>query len=195
MRRTATILALLTLFVGAPAGAHPLVQQPKVPVGKVATVTLTVISEAATPMVAADIELPASFTLERVAPGSGWSADIDGATVRTAGPPIALGSAIFVSLTGTFATRGPVPFPVTTRAEDGTTARWGGPPEGPLPAAVVYAGVDPPGPPGSGENGRPWLAIAGGALVLTGVVLFVIDRRRRRPAEPDLDDAPLVRQG
>jgi LPXTG-motif cell wall-anchored protein len=180
VRRILPILAFFALVRATPAAAHPLIQVQEMPVGRPVTVTLTILSETATPMLGADIDLPEPLALERVAPGSGWSADIDGSMVRLSGPAIPVGAAVFVSLTGTFRARGAFAFPVTTHAEDGTTVRWDGTQPG-LPAPIVYAGVDPPAPPGSGDDGgRPWLTAVGVSVVLLGVGLFVLDRRRRR---------------
>jgi uncharacterized protein YcnI len=184
-RPSADLLVLaFAVAVATRANAHPLVQQLEAPVGEPVTVTMSVISEAATPMVGAEIELAPSFVLDRAAPGSGWTASTSGRTVEMRGPAIPLGQAVFVSLSGQFEAKGAAKFPVTTHAEDGTTVRWHGPPEGPLPAVVIYAGIEPPLPPGAERSGgRSWMQYAGIGLIAVGVVLFVVEwRRRRRPA-------------
>ena len=142
---------------------------------------MTIITPAETesPMVGIDVEVPATFMVDRAIPSNDWQVAMDGKTVRLRGEPIPLGGSLTVSLTGTISKRGELVLPVVTVAQDGTTKRWSGPP-GQFGVITIYAGVSPPKQPsdggGGGGQGLLW---AGVMLVAVGAVAGAVMWRRR----------------
>jgi uncharacterized protein YcnI len=170
--RRALVVSVLagigSLLLAAPAGAHPGIENPFLPVGVPTTVALGVPSEQPSPLVGIDVSLPPDFTLLRVDSLPGWQSDSGLGRLRFFNGNVAQGGYAQFTFSGVFSQKRVVSLPIVTRAADGTAVDWSGPPSSLHPAALLFPGY----PPGSAPV--PGLAAAGsrggGSLVVVSAV-------------------------
>jgi hypothetical protein len=190
---TAFVAGLVIVSTAGPAAAHVCATAQQIPVGRPGTIQVAVTVEGhVVPTV--DVTLPAGLTLDRVDAKAGWKTTRDGSTIHYAGGPILAYTCEYFSLGVTATTRGSYPIRVVQRDENGqtvadTTAGTSADPA----LQVVYAGVTPPSPPGSGGGlsattmiGIGFLAV--GAL-LVGFLGFRAWRGRGYDDEDDDEDS------
>src|SRR4051812_38036743 len=93
MRRTTPILAAAIVLVAVTiwttvASAHPAATAFVMPVGRPATVTVIVPSETESPMTGIDVDVPASFKVDKAIPSNDWQVTMDAGAVHLRGEPI-----------------------------------------------------------------------------------------------------------
>ena len=197
--RRAVVVALATVATAgaalgataAPASAHICPQAVQIPVGRPSTIHVGVTVEDAT-VPDVEIGIPAGLRLDRVDTEPGWTSTRAGSAVRYRGGPIAPFACAYFSLGVTATSRGAFGISVVQRTATGKiVARVIPDPGNAADRSLdqfVYAGVEPPSPPGD-SSGASATTIAGIALVGLGVVmllaLLVRARRRRRRASGD----------
>src|ERR1700738_3725859 len=128
VRRIVFILAPLFLVVATamPAWAHPGIEDPYVPAGRITTLVLGVPSEEPAAMTAVDIALPPDFTLSRLDQTPGWQSASTPPTLHFTGGNAPQGTYVQFTFAGTFAKKAVLLLPVTTHAVDGTVVHWDG---------------------------------------------------------------------
>jgi hypothetical protein len=176
----------------SPAWAHICPIAAQVPVGRASTIDVGVTVEGAT-VPDVEIDLPSGLTLDRIDPKAGWTVTRSGATLRYRGGPIGAYSCEYFPLVVTAPARGAFGVTVIQRTANGAVFARSVPDLNSAASHAldqfVYAGVKPPAPP-SNSSGPSSAVVAGIALVVLGVVMFVVLRVRARRAGPydDEDD-------
>lgn len=190
----ATALAGVLLFAGPvpPASAHLCPVASLVPPGETAAVPVAITVEQE-PVADAEITFPAGLRLDRFRTRPGWTATRRGATVRVRGPELAPYSCAYFSAAVTPTRRGVFAITLVLRDRAGTVVARSTPdlpdPAHPYGAQRVYAGIDPPSPPGTGPDP---LVITGFALIAValltagGRAIVTLRNRRRDAREADL---------
>jgi hypothetical protein len=178
----------------APAAAHICPVPAEIPVGQPATIAVGVtVEDASIPDVT--ITIPAGLRLNRVDAKPGWKVTRTASAVRYRGGLIAAFTCAYFSLGVTAPSPGSFGIPVTLRDSAGKIVARTTPDANSASDRVldqfVYAGVKPPKPK-SGSSGLPLPTIAGIALVVFGIVMFIVLRVRASRAEPEeLDEEEL----
>lgn len=205
-RRRLAGLSAATALVGAlilagpvpPASAHLCPVTSLVPPGETAAVPVAITVEQR-PVADAEITFPSGLRLDRFRTRPGWTATRRGTTVRVRGPELAPYSCIYFSADVTPERRGVFAITLVLRDRTGAVVARSTPdlpdPAHPYGAQRVYAGVDPPSPPGSGPDP---LVIAGIALIAIALLAAggragVSLRNRRRDARDAELEARLDR--
>ena len=178
---TGLILAcLLAVLWSVPASAHPGSTVLSINLHASTSIPIVVPADYGKPISEVDIDNAPTFDLQSAEPPDGWTATRVGNTFEFKGGPITLETeyAVF-AIRGVASTKGELLFPITTRSPDGYVMRYTGGRGTTNQGAIVYAGYVP-GQPGS--KGTPWLKIAGGVIVVVGLVgTIVLIVRRRQP--------------
>ncbi len=192
MRRAWLTCLLLpaTALLVSPARAHPGLVEAALVSGTPAEVTLSVLADEDTPLVAVDFEMPAALTVLAVS-STGWTASHTEHAARLTGRTLAVGQQSQVTLRLLAAEPGSHLITAVTHSADGGTRRWDGASLlSPYPGVLVeVTGAPRPDEP------TPWGRYAVQAvvflLVVGGGVLAL--RRQRRPvidlphADPSAD--------
>lgn len=173
MRRTVAILALLVpLLRVAPAAAHVCSAPVEADVGEPVTVTVG-LSVEATAVRTVEVGVPAGFRVTE-AGGRGWQADVQRDVVRFEGDTLAPFTCGYVTVEGVAERRARFAFPLTLVTVDGERVAYDADePYREDSAQFVYAGLDPPDPPGTGGGGSDPLKVVSTVLLGVGAVLAV----------------------
>jgi hypothetical protein len=176
VRRFLAVVLLVAgtgVVVAGPAAAHQCARAAEVPVGVPQTVRAWVTVETK-PVTDVEITVPAGLELDRAEAKPGWKPTVHGSTVRYRGGPIPAYGCEDFPIRVTASAKGAYGIHVVQRDATGLiVAISTNDPTRPLDPnlqQVVYAGMKPPSPPGSG-GGLSTTTIAGLVLVVLGVGL------------------------
>lgn len=168
------------LAAPGPAGAHFCATPVEATPGRRAAVVVGVAAEAEA-LVEVAVHVPAGFRLDGVGGSPGWTAAVDGATVRFTGGTIAPFTCGYFSLVGVAPDRGVLAMPLTVRTAGGRSVEYRSREFGdPYAAQLVYVGVKPEASAGGG-NFRPG-RLVGAGLVGAGLAGLAAWAVRRRPS-------------
>ncbi len=190
---------LVALALGSTPGtadAHVCPVAAIIPIGQPSNVTIAVTVEAV-PVPDVEVDIPTGLKINHVVPFPNWKITQSGQSIRYVGEngkTIEPFTCQYFAVNLTANAKGAYAIPVTQRDAQGTvvakTAATGDQGINPYFIQTVYAGEKPAAPPGRGVSTT---ALAGGALIAFGVIMFGFlgfrswrDRREeRREAEID----------
>jgi len=185
----AVLFAAAAIAAGSgPAAAHTCVLTQIVPLNQ-ATGIKVVIAVEGTPVPDVEFTFPPDLHLDKAEPTTAGKVTVTGQTMRYQGPPINTYTCAYFNVTVTATAKGAYPIAFVQRDASGKVVAQsettGKATVNPYLEQVVYAGMNPPAPSGSGDGPSAGV-IAGIALIAIGVVagvLLALRNRRARQAE------------